>query len=262
MNSEAPTTIEQAVEKRNPKKQGAGRKAIVIMSGGMDSTTALYWAKQQGFEVETLTVDYGQQHRKEIVQAGIISGMAHVPNILIDATGINRVMKGSALTGGGKVPHGHYAESNMKATVVPNRNMILLSLATARAVQTGADTIIYGPHAGDHDIYPDCRKEFVDAMAEAMALCDYKPIALVTPFVKMTKADIVGLGVRLGVPYGETWTCYEGGRIHCGRCGTCVERREAFETAGIEDPVEFKDRNAWAMIVHAAEKAKELRKGK
>jgi 7-cyano-7-deazaguanine synthase len=251
-------TIEEALKPKAPSKPMEGKKAVVVLSGGMDSAVALYWAIAQGYECETITVFYGQKHKKEIVAASQVAATRRAPNIMVDASGLQEVLKGSALTGKGKVPHGHYAEDTMKETVVPNRNMILLSIATARAVQTKAHAVVYGPHAGDHAIYPDCRKQFVDAMAESLALCDYEPIGLLTPFLDMTKADIVTLGVELGVPFDITWTCYEGGRIHCGKCGTCVERREAFETAGVPDPVEFQDRNAWAQIIHAAEMTKQL----
>jgi 7-cyano-7-deazaguanine synthase len=128
----------------------------------------------------------------------------------------------------------------MKTTVVPNRNMILLALATGHALSIGAQQVAYAAHSGDHAIYPDCRNEFADAMARAMALCDWSQVELYRPFVDWTKADIVRRGAELGVPFGQTWSCYKGGNKHCGRCGTCIERREAFDLAGVEDPTNYK----------------------
>ena len=127
----------------------------------------------------------------------------------------------------------------MKSTVVPNRNMIMLSLAAARAIAVGADGVAYAAHSGDHAIYPDCRPEFADAVAAALRICHYTPIELERPFVDMTKADIVRLGAELGVDFSKTWSCYKGGEKHCGKCGTCVERREAFRLAGVPDPTEY-----------------------
>ncbi|MCB1120019.1 MAG: 7-cyano-7-deazaguanine synthase, partial [Verrucomicrobiae bacterium] len=140
-----------------------------------------------------------------------------------------------------RVPHGHYEEENMKSTVVPNRNMILLSVATGWAVSLKADCVSYAAHAGDHAIYPDCREEFADALDKTMRLADWQEIYLNRPFVSWTKADIVRRGAELNVPFEKTWSCYEGGDQHCGRCGTCIERREAFHLAGVADPTEYSE---------------------
>ena len=138
-----------------------------------------------------------------------------------------------------EVPEGGYREENMKSTVVPNRNMIMISVAAARAIAIGAGSVAYAAHSGDHAIYPDCRPEFADALAGALRLCHYFPIGLERPFVGMTKADIVRLGADLGVDFSKTWSCYKGGERHCGKCGTCAERKEAFRLAGIPDPTEY-----------------------
>lgn len=127
----------------------------------------------------------------------------------------------------------------MKLTVVPNRNMILLALAGAWAVSTKSEAIAYAAHAGDHAIYPDCRPEFAEAMQGALLLCDWHPVRIARPFLAMSKADLVKLGAELGVPFALTWSCYKGGDKHCGKCGTCVERREAFELAGVPDPTKY-----------------------
>ncbi len=150
------------------------------------------------------------------------------------------MLGGSSLTDPAvDVPLGHYEAENMKATIVPNRNMVFLAVATAWAISQKAQYIAYAAHSGDHAIYPDCRPEFADAMAQAIKLADWHPVELLRPFVSKTKAEIVKLGQELGVPYQWTWSCYQGGSVHCGACGTCIERREAFALAGVPDPTEY-----------------------
>ena len=225
-------------------------KVVSLFSGGLDSTTLAYLLREQGHELRLLSVNYGQRHYRELNAAQAIAyelGYADEGGIVAWATGhlkgIDFTLDGSSQTNGGiEVPEGHYAEESMKATVVPNRNMLLLATATAWAISTGSDAVAYGAHAGDHAIYPDCRPQFVAAMAAVMKLCDYKPIELLAPFISLTKADIVKLGAELAVPFEKTWSCYQGGDIHCGRCGTCVERIEAFQLAGIYDATEYEDR--------------------
>jgi 7-cyano-7-deazaguanine synthase len=151
------------------------------------------------------------------------------------------LLGGSSLTDNSiSLPLGHYAEESMKSTVVPNRNMILLSLAAGHAISLKFDTVAYAAHAGDHTIYPDCRPEFADAMENALSKADWNKINLHRPFVKMNKSDLVKLGIELGVPFEKTWSCYAGGKLHCGKCGTCVERKEAFELIGLSDPTKYK----------------------
>jgi len=204
----------------------------------MDSATLLWHLLAAGDEVKALTVDYGQRHRREIDSAVLLAKCAGVPHDIADLSGLRRLLSGSALTDGAvAVPHGHYAEESMKLTVVPNRNMILLAVAIGHAVSLGFGAVSYGAHSGDHAIYPDCREVFASAMNTAAMLCDWQEIRLVRPFIGMTKGEIARLGGRLGVPFHLTWTCYEGGELPCGKCGACVERREAFEFAGIEDPL-------------------------
>lgn len=212
---------------------------ILIYSGGLDSSTLLYHLRARGDRVRCLGVDYGQRHRRELDAARTICERTEVEFRLADLRSITPLLAGSALTDAVAVPHGHYAEESMKVTVVPNRNMILLSLAIAWAVSVKADAVAYAAHAGDHTIYPDCRPEFVEAMERAAALCDWHRVTIDRPFVNLTKADIVRRGAELGVPYEWTWSCYEGGERHCGKCGTCTERREAFAGAGVTDPTEY-----------------------
>ena len=212
-------------------------KTILIYSGGLDSTVLLYHLLDQGREVRALAVDYGQRHACELDQAAAICAARQVPFQRADLSAIRPLLAGSSLTSEDiPVAEGHYTETRMKSTVVPNRNMLLLALATSYALSSGAAEVAYAAHHGDHAIYPDCRPEFADAMASAIGLCDWESVRLSRPFVDWTKADIARRGAELMVPFEQTWSCYKGGKRHCGRCGTCIERREAFDLAGIADP--------------------------
>ena len=215
-------------------------KTVLIYSGGLDSTVLLYHLLAAGHEVHALSIDYGQRHRCELDHAASICKELSVPNPLADLSAIQPLLAGSSLTSPEiEVAEGHYTEESMKSTVVPNRNMILLAIATGHALSIGAEEIAYAAHSGDHAIYPDCRNEFADAMAEAIRLADWSVVELSRPFVDWNKADIVRRGAELGLPFEETWSCYKGGEIHCGRCGTCVERREAFDLADVADPTTY-----------------------
>ena len=215
-------------------------KTVLVYSGGLDSTVLLYHLLAQGQEVHALSVNYGQRHRCELERAAQICEAAGVPHQTADLSSVQHLLAGSSLTSPEiEVAEGHYTEENMKTTVVPNRNMIFLSLATGYGLSIGAEELAYAAHSGDHAIYPDCRNEFADAMASAIELCDWNQIALSRPFVDWTKADIVQRGAELDVPFELTWSCYKGGELHCGRCGTCIERREAFYLAGINDPTPY-----------------------
>lgn len=216
-------------------------KIVVIASGGMDSATLLYKLKADGHTITALGVDYGQRHRRELDSLVLLCGEVGIPYRMADLSALRSLIAGqsSQTNPDVQVPEGHYADDSMKTTVVPNRNMIMLSVAIGHAISIGADAVAYGAHAGDHTIYPDCRSEFADAMAVAAKLCDWSEIELLHPFVDITKADIAKLGSQLGVPYDITWSCYKGSDIHCGKCGTCVERREAFELADVQDPTQY-----------------------
>ncbi|QXD25592.1 7-cyano-7-deazaguanine synthase QueC [Opitutia bacterium ISCC 51] len=215
-------------------------KTVIVYSGGLDSTVLLYHLKKAEASVFSLSVNYGQRHSKELECAQIHTDLLGIEHREVDLSSINQLLEGSNLTDSSiAIPHGHYEEDNMKSTVVPNRNMILLSLATAWAVSKKADSVSYAAHSGDHAIYPDCRNEFAEALDKAIRLADWQEVYLNRPFVDITKADIVKLGSELNVPFEQTWSCYEGQEVHCGRCGTCIERREAFHLAGVEDPTEY-----------------------
>lgn len=222
-------------------------KTVLIYSGGLDSTVLLYrLLTLQGTDsVKCLSVNYGQRHRKELVSARAICHDLGVEHQIADLSHLNFLFAGSSQTSPEiEVPEGHYEEESMKLTVVPNRNMVLLSLATAWAVSLKYDSVAYAAHAGDHAIYPDCRPEFTAAIARATEICDWTPIKLLRPFldpVPMSKADIARLGADLKVPMHRTWSCYKGGTLHCGKCGTCVERREAFQLAGVPDQTIYEE---------------------
>ncbi|MEN8661745.1 MAG: 7-cyano-7-deazaguanine synthase QueC [Lentimonas sp.] len=212
-------------------------KIVLIYSGGLDSTVLLYQLHAAGHELHALSVNYGQRHSCELTSATNICTKLGVTNTIADLSSIQPLLAGSSLTSPDiEVAEGHYTEENMKSTVVPNRNMILLSVATGHALSIGAKQVAYAAHSGDHAIYPDCRNEFADAMATAIELCDWNKVELIRPFVDWTKAEIVRRGAELGLPFAMTWSCYKGGDLHCGRCGTCIERREAFDLAKVEDP--------------------------
>ncbi len=213
--------------------------AVIILSGGMDSTTLLYDVVKQGYKVYALSFNYNQRHKRELECASATCKKLGISHKIIDLVQIGKeLLQGSSLTSDSiDTPHGHYAAENMKLTVVPNRNMILLSLAAGYAMSIGADKIFYGAHAGDHDIYPDCRSEFVDAMKNVIGLADWKKVDLEVPYLFVDKGDIAILGTKLGVDYSKTHTCYEGTEKPCSKCGACTERILAFVKAGVRDPL-------------------------
>lgn len=209
--------------------------ALVVCSGGVDSVTALYWARRRYKRVEAITFNYGSNHNKRERRAlRAICGDCGVKLTRIDLP-LGKYFKSSLLSGASAIPEGHYAASNMKSTVVPFRNGIMLAVAAGYAESEGFAAIVLGNHAGDHTIYPDCRRSFIDGMERAVRAGTWAHIKVVSPFCNITKADIVKLGAKMGVPLGKTYSCYKGGAKHCGKCGTCVERKEAFALAGVKD---------------------------
>lgn len=211
-------------------------KTILIYSGGLDSTVLLYQLLADDYSVNAMGINYGQRHQKELVAAKGICDSLGVDFKVVDLSALKPFLAGSSQTDDTvAVPHGHYEEESMKLTIVPNRNMIMLSIAIAYAVTTKSDSVAYAAHGGDHAIYPDCREEFVKALSDAAMLADWHKVQIERPFILKTKAEIVALGSKLNAPLRRTWSCYEGGEIHCGKCGTCVERREAFQIAKIKD---------------------------
>jgi 7-cyano-7-deazaguanine synthase len=217
-------------------------KTLVLLSGGMDSVTALHWAAREHELAGCVSFDYGSKHNhKEIPLAAWHAARLGAKHDVIALDFVNRLFASDLLRSGGDVPEGHYAAENMRSTVVPFRNGIMLSVACGLAESRGAEALVIAAHGGDHAIYPDCREPFMRAMADAMRHGTYAGIELLRPFIDCDKAEIVRRGVALGVDYARTWSCYKGGGIHCGKCGTCVERREAFLEAGVPDPTAYAD---------------------
>lgn len=240
-------------------------RAVVLLSGGLDSTTLAYLYAANGFDLHCLSFDYGQRHKKELHVAGSIAEALHAKHHVIKLGSaetpdlptrpLGWILGSSSLTDlTVKVPDGHYAAESMKATVVPNRNAIMLSIAYGVAIAEGADVVGFAAHAGDHAIYPDCRPEFVHALNRALSIGNSwdpgTPVPVIEGlFLPDSKADIAYQAIRLNVPIERTWSCYKGGEVHCGTCGTCYERREAIAIAGAQmfgnsvylDPTEYLD---------------------
>lgn len=226
-------------------------KTSVVCSGGLDSVSLAHVLAADHNLSRIISFDYGQRHRKEVDFAARAAQRLNVPFHLIDMRPIGAALTGSALTDDVDVPDGHYAEETMRITVVPNRNAIMLTIAFGVAAAQGDDAVATAVHGGDHFIYPDCRPDFTDAFArmQRAALDGYANVALHVPFVHKTKADIVTAGALARTPFAETWSCYKGGDLHCGRCGTCVERREAFYLADVADPTAYADPDFWQAAV-------------
>lgn len=217
------------------------KTVVVIYSGGMDSFTLLHLARARGYNVHALSFNYGQRHVRELDAARTVCEANGISHRVIDIRAMSEVMAGSSLTSDIEVPEGHYQEDTMKSTVVPNRNMILLSLATGYAVTVEADAVWFGAHGGDHAIYPDCRPEFIEKMDAVCKVANYQPVAIEAPFMAMDKGQILAEGLRLNLDYSQTWTCYNGRAQACGRCGSCTERLEAFAANGVTDPLSYEN---------------------
>lgn len=215
-------------------------KTLVLLSGGMDSVTALYWAVREHEVVGALSFDYGSKHNaKELPMAAWHAERLGLWHEVIELDFVNRLFASDLLKSGGEVPDGHYEEESMKRTVVPFRNGIMLAIACGVGESRDAEGLVIAAHAGDHAIYPDCREPFMLGMAAAMREGTYVGMELLRPFIDCDKAEIARRGAAMGVAYGMTWSCYKGGDVHCGTCGTCVERREAFLLAGVVDPTVY-----------------------
>lgn len=223
------------------------QKILALCSGGLDSVVLAHKIADKGDLAGLVSFHYGQRHKKELLFSKECANTLGVPHTVIDIEDFGRLLSGSALTDQMDVPDGHYTEDSMKVTVVPNRNAIMLTMACGVACAQGLDGVATAVHGGDHYIYPDCRPGFIKAFAEMQshALEGMADIKLYTPFLEKDKADIVREGARLGTDFTATWSCYKGAEHHCGRCGTCVERQEAFAIAGVEDPTVYEDTHFW-----------------
>ena len=211
------------------------KDSVIILSGGMDSVTLLHYKKER--IALAVSFDYGSNHNaREIECAKSQCESLGIPHLIIPLSFMGKYFKSSLLEGGEAIPEGDYDVSNMKSTVVPFRNAIMLSVACGLAESRGLKHVMMANHGGDHAIYPDCRPEFVEAMSKAMETGTYEHITLEASFTNMTKSEIARLGHELGIDYSMTYSCYKGGEIHCGKCGTCMERKDAFRLAGLNDP--------------------------
>lgn len=214
------------------------KDSVLVLSGGMDSTTMLHEYKER--IKLAVSFDYGSNHNaKEIDCARKNCEMLGIDHLVIPLEFIRTYFESSLLSGADAIPEGRYDEGNMKSTVVPFRNGIMLSVACGLAESRGLKHVMIANHSGDHTIYPDCRSSFIDAMSQAMRLGTFPGITIIAPYTKINKSDIARRGKKIGVDYSLTYSCYKGGEKHCGHCGTCVERREALAAAGIEDPTEY-----------------------
>lgn len=210
------------------------KNSAIIVSGGMDSITLLYDHKDE--IALGISFDYGSNHNaREIPFAKMHCERLGIKHITINLDFMHQYFKSSLLDGAEAIPEGHYADDNMKSTVVPFRNGIMLAIAIGIAESNNLDQVFIANHGGDHTIYPDCRPEFINAIDAAATEGTYNNVKVIAPYTKITKSDIARIGKRLGIDYAETWSCYKGGEVHCGKCGTCVERKEALAEAGIED---------------------------
>lgn len=216
------------------------KDSVIIVSGGMDSITMLYEFKDQ--IALGVSFNYGSNHNsREIPFAEMHCKRLGIPHITIDLGFMPQYFKSSLLEGADAIPEGNYDEENMKSTVVPFRNGIMLSIAIGIAESNHLKHVLMANHGGDHTIYPDCRPAFVDAMSEAAQAGTFEDVTIEAPYTNITKADIARHGKQLGIDYSETWSCYKGGEVHCGQCGTCRERQEALREAGIADTTEYEN---------------------
>lgn len=216
------------------------KDSVIVLSGGMDSVTLLHSEKER--IALAVTFDYGSNHNaREIECARRQAARLGIEHIVIPLAFMGQYFKSSLLSGADDIPEGNYDDENMRSTVVPFRNGIMLSVACGLAESRGLRHVLIANHGGDHAIYPDCRPGFVEAMGRAMEEGTYDGVSILAPFTDISKAEIARIGARLGVDYADTYSCYKGGERHCGRCGTCTERREAFRLAGIPDPTIYED---------------------
>ena len=221
----------------------------VLLSGGMDSVTAFYQALRDHEVAACLSFDYGAKHNAREIPFACLHARCHgITHHTVALEFMERLFKSDLLRSGGTIPDGHYAAESMLRTVVPFRNGIMLAVAAGFAESVGAEGVVIAAHAGDHAIYPDCREPFMRAMGEAITEGTYAKIRLLRPFIAMDKAGIARRGAELGVDFAQTWSCYKGGTLHCGVCGTCVERREAFLLAGLPDPTVYEQSPALPTI--------------
>ena len=209
---------------------------LVVYSGGLDSYTLLNKAMKNFDRIEAITFNYGQKHNKEIEYAKSNCVELNIKHEVVNLD-LENILAGSALVGDIDIPEGNYDKEKMKQTIVPNRNMIMISVAASLVIKNDIEYLWYAAHSGDHEIYPDCRPEFIDKMAAVLEICDYHKIKFEAPFQNLSKNEIVATGLSMGLDYSKTWTCYEGKEKPCGKCSACLERALSFEANNTEDPL-------------------------
>ena len=209
---------------------------LVVYSGGLDSYTLLNKAMKNFDRIEAITFNYGQKHNKEIEYAKSNCVELNIKHEVVNLD-LEKILAGSALVGDIDIPEGNYDKEKMKQTIVPNRNMIMISVAASLVIKNDIEYLWYAAHSGDHEIYPDCRPEFIDKMAAVLEICDYHKIKFEAPFQNLSKNEIVATGLSMNLDYSKTWTCYEGKEKPCGKCSACLERALSFEANNTEDPL-------------------------
>ena len=240
LSKEATSSDPETPRNVAPPLEQSKKRIVLLLSGGLDSTTLLFHLRKQGHDVRCLSFHYGQRHSRETNIAEQLCSDLNIRHNRIELATLGHLLKGSSLTDTSvPVPEGEYNEHNMRKTVVPNRNMVMIAIAAAVAIAEGRDTVSYAAHGGDHTLYPDTRPEYIEALTHLLHLCDWKKVELYTPFNKLTKRDIVTIGAQLGVPFEITWSCYKGLVAHCGDCTACTERKQAFVEAGVPDPTVY-----------------------
>jgi len=220
-------------------------KIVILLSGGLDSSTLAYYLVENGWEVYALTILYGQRHSKELQSAQAIAKKLAIPLAVADISSVGLLLSKNALTGIVNVPDSHYTDETQRLTFVPSRNSIFLSIASAYALTLNTNYIAYAAHLNDQTIYPDCQVEYIRKMQDALTAGNYNPIVIIHPFTDKTKAGIVRIGLQLKVPFELTWSCYEGKDEACGKCGTCQERIEAFKQNNLVDPIKYAIPISW-----------------
>ena len=205
-------------------------------SGGMDSTSVLIRLVNEGYKIDCVSFNYGQKHNKEIDFAASFCAESNIPHEIVNLD-LEKILSGSALVGDTEIPEGNYDKEKMKQTVVPNRNMIMISVAASLAIKNKLDYLWYGAHAGDHEIYPDCRPEFIDKLGAVLSICDYHQLKFEAPYMSLSKNEIVSKGLSMNLNYARAWTCYVGASVPCLKCSSCLERASAFKSNQTIDPL-------------------------
>lgn len=234
------------------------KKITIILSGGMDSITLLYFimSKTDKSNIKALSINYGQKHKKELIKAIELCDELNIDHKIVNISEVQNLLESSLTKNNQKIPEGYYAKETMKQTVVPNRNAIMLSIAYGYAISNGSDLLLFGAHAGDHFIYPDCRPLFSEALDVALQIGNegFGNVKILAPFIYKTKTEVCKIGLELNMPYEKTWSCYKGEERPCLKCGTCVERVLSFNDNKVQDPLLSNEEWEEALVFAVKEK--------